>query len=119
MEDPQWIDDGPVLRPYALTRGRTPPPATSFDLLCLIVSTEVEPPVGADLGPEHHRLLRLVRRARRLVELAADTDLPLGVLRLLLTDLQTHDLITAHPPATTAHPDPALLHEVLKGLQAL
>ncbi|MEU9887886.1 DUF742 domain-containing protein [Sphaerisporangium sp. NPDC051011] len=119
-EEPQWIDDGPVLRPYALTRGRTPPPASSFDLLALIVSTTTdEPPAGTDLGPEHLRLLHLVRRARRVADLASDLNLPLAVTRLLLSDLQSRNLITVRPPAMDKIPDAALLHEVLKGLQAL
>ncbi|GII62909.1 hypothetical protein Skr01_29940 [Sphaerisporangium krabiense] len=156
MDDDEmdWIDDGPVLRPYALTGGRTPPAASDFDLLAIITATggmaatggdtpngrahttgvpapareasatRAAPPPGVfpptGLGPEHHRILHLTRRPRRLVELAADVNLPLGVVRLLLSDLCSHDLLTVHSPAPAAlaH-DPSLLHEVLKGLRAL
>ncbi|GII86646.1 hypothetical protein Ssi03_46360 [Sphaerisporangium siamense] len=136
-DEMDWIDDGPVLRPYALTGGRTPPPAADFDLLAIVTTTAAaawpeEPATRAagrpsadvflptGLGPEHHRILDLARRPRRLVELAAEVTLPLGVVRLLLSDLHARDLLTVHPPAPAplTH-DPSLLHEVLKGLQAL
>ncbi|WP_214415515.1 DUF742 domain-containing protein [Sphaerisporangium fuscum] len=120
MEEPELIDDGPVLRPYALARGRTPPPAASFDMLTLVVATGTPPPDTAELGPEHLRLLALARRTRPLVEVASDLDLPLGVMRLLLSDLLTHGLITTRPPAAVAkRPEASLLQEVIKGLQAL
>jgi Protein of unknown function (DUF742) len=121
MDGTEWIDDGPVVRPYALTRGRTPPSAKSFDLLTLIVATGTEAaPDTADLGPEHRRLLEMVRRARPVVEVASDIDLPLGVIRLLLDDLLTHGLILTRPPAaTTPSAEAGILQEVIKGLQAL
>lgn len=120
MEEPELIDDGPVLRPYALTRGRTPPSAKSFDLLTLVAATGSGNPDATDLGPEHHRLLGLVRRARPVVEVASDIDLPLGVIRLLLDDLLTHGLILTRPPApATRAPQADLLQEVIKGLRAL
>jgi hypothetical protein len=120
MDEPELIDDGPVVRPYALTRGRTPPSAKSFDLFTLIVATGTQAPYTADLGPEHRRLLALVGRARPVVEVASDVDLPLGVIRLLLDDLLTHGLILARSPSSAADfTEAGLLQEVIKGLQAL
>ncbi|MEO3809302.1 DUF742 domain-containing protein [Sphaerisporangium sp. B11E5] len=118
--DGEWIDDVPVVRPFALARGRTPPPASSFDLLSLIVATGAGAPEDAGLGPEHRRLLTLVRRSRPLVEVAADLDLPLGVLRLLLADLRDEGLIQARPPEPPGPvPRADLLREVIQGLRAL
>ncbi|MFC6080319.1 DUF742 domain-containing protein [Sphaerisporangium aureirubrum] len=116
----EWIDDGPVVRPFALVRGRTPPPASSFELLTLIVATGADAPGAAELGPEHRRLLALVRRSRPVVEVASDVDLPLGVLRLLLADLLDQGLILTRSP-TPAGPVPQaeLLREVIEGLRAL
>ncbi|WP_248963053.1 DUF742 domain-containing protein [Sphaerisporangium perillae] len=120
MDEPEVIDDGPVLRPYALAKGRTPPPAKAFDLLTLIAATGTEAADTLDLGPEHRLLLTLVHESRPLVEVASDIDLPLGVIRLLLADLLAHGLITAQPPTPGATASQAgLLQEVLKGLQAL
>ncbi|MFC4533855.1 DUF742 domain-containing protein [Sphaerisporangium dianthi] len=120
MDESEVVDDGPVVRPYALAKGRTPPPAASFDLLTHIVATGAPPLHTADLGPEHHRLLALVPEPRPLVEVAADIDLPVGLIRLLLADLVTHGLVAARPPAPDARtPKAALLQEVIKGLQAL
>ncbi|MFC4591469.1 DUF742 domain-containing protein [Sphaerisporangium corydalis] len=120
MDEPELIDDGPVLRPYALVRGRTPPSAKAFDLLSVVAATGTPVPPNADLGPEHLRLLALVRRARPVVEVASDVDLPIGVIRLLLDDLLTLGLILNRPPAPVATtPHVTLLQEVLKGLQSL
>ncbi|MET8140075.1 DUF742 domain-containing protein [Sphaerisporangium sp. NPDC005288] len=119
MDEPEVIDDGPVVRPYALAKGRTPPPAEAFDLLAHLAATGT-PPSGADLGPEHHRLLGLVQEPRPLVEVAADIDLPLGLVRLLLADLVSCGAVQARPQApSTRNPRAALLQEVIKGIQAL
>src|SRR6266487_446858 len=59
-EEDQWLDEeaGPVVRPYALTRGRTRPTGETLDLIALVTAirgVEVDP-VGLD--PEHLALLR-------------------------------------------------------------
>ncbi|GAA1264467.1 DUF742 domain-containing protein [Sphaerisporangium rubeum] len=119
--DGEWIDDVPVVRPFALAGGRTPPPASSFDLLTLVVATGVGVPEAATgLGPEHRRLLTLVRRSRPVAEVAADLDLPLGVLRLLLADLRDQGLIRSRAPKPSGStPRADLLREVLDGLKTL
>jgi hypothetical protein len=120
VTEQEWIDDGPVVRPFALARGRTPPPASSFDLLTHIEATGADVPAAAELGPEHRRLLTLVRRPRPVVEVASDIDLPLGVLRLLLSDLLDQGLILTRSPKPSGPVSRAdLLREVIQGLQAL
>ena len=89
-DDRLWLDAqaGPVVRPYALTRGRTRPGGEAFDLVSTvsITSAWVTDPDG--LEPEHVSVLQLARRPTTVVDIASDVDLPLGVVRILLADLR-------------------------------
>jgi hypothetical protein len=114
-----WIDDGPVVRPYALTRGRVRPSSAEFDLLARVVATGAPVPYGADLGPHHRRLLTVLRRAKPLAEVASETDLPIGVVRVLLSDLLDHGLIQVRRPAAELPAGENILMEVINGLRAL
>lgn len=63
---PHWFDDeaGPVVRPYAMTRGRTSHPGQHrLDLIALVVAeTAADDPVwDMTLSPEHAHILGLCR----------------------------------------------------------
>ncbi|MFE3449718.1 DUF742 domain-containing protein [Nonomuraea sp. NPDC059194] len=120
----EWVDEeaGPVVRPYAMTRGRTRPSSSSVDLLSVVASTGAPVPSQADLGSQHRRLLEYVSMGRTgpVVEVASETGLPVGVVRVLLADLLDHGLILVRPPVpTAASPTESLLREVINGLRAL
>ena len=90
-------ESGPVVRPYAVTGGRTEPAdGEVLTLLTLLVATGRPLPTDdpARLAPEHHRLLGLCGRQMTLADLAADTALPLGVVRVLVADLTELGAIT-------------------------
>ncbi len=118
----QWLDEeaGPVVRPYALTRGRTRPAGETLDLIALVTAVrgvEVDP-VGLD--PEHLALLAMCRLPASVADLAADLDLPLWVIQVLLADLRARSLIYVHHPTPPAQlPDPRILKEVADGLRRL
>lgn len=122
----QWYDNeaGPLVRPYAMTGGRTQPGPTGvrFDLIAL-VTLETDAPGDDDalLGPEHRNLIDLCRaETQSVAELAADTDLPVGVVRVLLGDLLERGRVTVSRPVPPAQlPDERILHEVIAGLRAL
>jgi len=118
----RWLDEeaGAVVRPYALTRGRTRPTGGRLDLIALI--TAVSDVQGSEfgLGPEHRALLRICRRPTSVADLAADLDLPVGVIRILLGDLRERGLINVHNPIPAAClPDRRILQEVVDGLRRL
>jgi Protein of unknown function (DUF742) len=74
------------------------------------------------LGDEHVSLLDLCRMSGPLsvAELAADADLPLGVVRVLLGDLLDAGRIRLTRPTPPAElPDVALLSHVIAGLKSL
>lgn len=121
-KEDQWLDEeaGPVVRPYALTRGRTRPTGEALDLIALVTTVrgvEVNP-MGLD--PEHLALLRMCRLPASVADLAADLDLPVGVVQILLADLRERSLIHVHHPTLPARlPDPRILREVADGLRRL
>jgi hypothetical protein len=121
-KEDQWLDEeaGPVVRPYALTRGRTRPTGEALDLIALVTAVrgvEVNP---TGLDPEHLALLRMCRLPASVADLAADLDLPVGVVQILLADLRERSLIHVHHPTLPARlPDPRILREVADGLRKL
>lgn len=122
-DDTRWLDEqaGPVVRPYAVTRGRARPVAGQFDLLTYVIA---EPTADADqpgLQPEARAILRMLANGPATVaELASRLNLATGVLRVLLGDLLAAELITVHPPAAVRQlPDDSVLKAVIDGLRAV
>jgi hypothetical protein len=118
----RWMDAeaGPVVRPYALIRGRTRPTGDSLDLIALVTAVRGATPDSVDLDPEHLEVLRLCRLPASVADLAADLDLPVGVVRILIADLRDRSLIRIHHPVSPARlPDPRILREVADGLRRL
>ncbi len=125
MARDRWRDRkaGPVVRPYALTGGRTEPAGREvLDLITIIVATDPAER-GSDpieLSPEDRRILGLCRRPVTVTDVASITELPLGVVRVLLADLIARGRITVVPQQPAAkQPSGDLLKEVLHGLRAL
>ncbi|NUR62435.1 MAG: DUF742 domain-containing protein [Catenulispora sp.] len=120
--EPRWFDDeaGPLVRLYALTRGRARPVREVFDLLALI-ATRARPGPEAGFGPEHTAVLDLCDPVPRSVaDLASDCGLPLGVVRVILSDLLESGCVRVSGPAVPdGVPDERILREVINGLRAL
>jgi len=119
--DERWLDAeaGPVVRPYALTQGRTRHSGESFDLVATVVATRaIADP--ASLAPEHISVLQLARAPTTVADIASDVDLPLGVVRIILADLRELGLIAIRAPVVMAERvDTHTLREVLNGLRGL
>lgn len=65
------------------------------------------------------RLLRLCQPRATVAELAADLDLPLGVVRILIADLREHGLVSIDKPARPGLTDVRILKEVADALRRL
>ncbi len=112
-----------MVRPYAVTGGRTEPARGELlDLVAVIVATGQ--PVTADdrmrQTPEHRAILALCDSHVTVADLAAETGLPVGVVRVLLADLTTQGAVTVapkRPPGQRTETD--VLQEILNGLRAL
>jgi hypothetical protein len=123
--DDRWYDQaaGPIVRPYAMTGGRTRPRGggDAFDLITLVFGAD---PASVDrygLDPEHLEVLALCRRPTPVADIASEIDLPLGVVRVLLSDLRDKGLIDVRQPMASSlqPPDEQVLRQVLDGLRAL
>jgi hypothetical protein len=113
-------DAGPVVRPYALTGGRTRPRGESFDLLALAQSAVDARAIDRMfLEPEQAQVLRFCRKPTSVADLASELDLPLGVVRIMLSDLRERGLITIGKPVITGLTDPRVLKEVADALRRL
>jgi len=114
-----------VVRPYALTAGRTRPTGASIDLIALVsairsrTGTELAPEDATELGPEHLRLLRFCRSRASVADLATELDLPLGVVRILLADLRERGLVSINQPVASGLSDVRILKEVADALRRL
>lgn len=120
--DKRWYgdDSGPMLRLYALTRGRARTTGEEFDVIALVLA-RTQPENDLTLSPEQALILELCRDAMLSVaEIAARSGLPVSVLRVLLADLHEagHVQIT-QPDVPGRLPNDHILREVLHGLRAL
>ncbi|AJE86913.1 hypothetical protein SLNWT_6537 [Streptomyces albus] len=107
-----------------MTRGRTTSPAQHrLDLIAVVVAESRAHDPGADqtLSPEHVDIVALCRDTPQSVaELAAELDLPIGVVRVLIGDLVTAELVHVTRPVPPAElPDESILRDVIDGLRAL
>ncbi|MGW4794563.1 DUF742 domain-containing protein [Nonomuraea sp. NPDC004297] len=126
-DGPQWFDEeaGPVVRPYALIRGRTRSSGDAFDLVATVRAIGGGPGGGPNggpggVGPEQQLILRAARDPISLADLAVELDLPVGVVRVLLGDMRDHGLISVtSPSAGGARSNERILKEVINGLRAL
>jgi hypothetical protein len=118
----RWLDQeaGPVVRPYAVTKGRTAPDGEeSFGLIDVVVATGELPTQHFRPGPEHRRILGICQRPVPIVDLASEVDLPVGVVRVLLGDLTRHGMMRVASAQQQQVPDQQLLRMVLDGLESL
>jgi hypothetical protein len=119
----RWLDReaGPVVRPYAVTKGRTVPASGSYVGLIDTVLAEPDAQLPADtrLNPEHWRVLSRCVQPITVVDLASDADLPVGVVRVLLSDLSLWGAVRLVQAPRGRVTDERLLRDVLHGLQAL
>ncbi|MDT0306079.1 DUF742 domain-containing protein [Streptomyces sp. DSM 44917] len=109
---------GPMIRPYAITRGRTRPGRNDIDLISLVTTVRL-PEQGARLQPEQLRALRLCRTPTAVVEVAAHLALPVSVVRILLADLLDQGLIGLSSPDASTTRDVHFLQAVIDGIRNL
>lgn len=129
LEPPRVADDDAyTVRPYAVTAGRVSAATASLPMEAL-----VEAPADAyqrkGLTPERRQILQLAAgQFQSIAELSAHTRLPLGVVRVLVSDLASEKYPTIHIGGTAddvsthdAHGGLSLklLESVLDGIAAL
>ncbi|MFC9844641.1 DUF742 domain-containing protein [Streptomyces sp. NPDC060223] len=111
----------PLVRPYAMTGGRTRP---RYQLAIeALVHTTAQPHQMQGQLPEHQRICNLCREIKSVAEISALLTIPLGVARILVADLAEAGLVAIHQPGgdenAGGQPDVTLLERVLSGLRKL
>src|ERR1700755_2156664 len=68
----EWFDDeaGPVVRPYAVTGGRTRPSKGSLELVALVTTTSHGRAAAASLDHEQRAIAALCLRLQSIVEIS-------------------------------------------------
>ena len=119
----EWYDEdaGPVVRPYAVTGGRTRPAANrALELEALVFTTAHGRAMVRNLDPEQQDIVLLCQNIQSIAEISARLNLPVGVARVLVGDMIDAGLVHVTRPARpTERPDVALMEKVLDGLQTL
>lgn len=117
---------GALVRPYAVTRGRTRP-RLEIALEALVETTARGRSAGTangGYGREHQIISALCDgRHQSLAEIAARMQLPLGVARVLIADMAAEGLVAVYEPTSLEDTNDAvgteLLERVLSGLRRL
>jgi hypothetical protein len=114
--DDAWLDgdSGRLVRPYAVTNGRTSA-SVQLDLLSMVVATGGSHSL---LEPDHLQALGLCLRPASVAEIAARLRLPAAVTKVLLADLVDCGAVRTAPPQSGSDTsNRALLERLLDGLQ--
>ncbi|MEU9402515.1 DUF742 domain-containing protein [Streptomyces sp. SID4985] len=111
----------PLVRPYAMTGGRTRP-RYQLAIEALVHTTAAPHQMQGQL-PEHQRICNLCREIKSVAEISALLTIPLGVARILVADLAEAGLVAIHQPGgdenAGGQPAVTLLERVLSGLRKL
>ncbi|PZF95415.1 DUF742 domain-containing protein [Micromonospora deserti] len=116
-EDPR----GALVRPYAVTRGRTEP-RQDIALEAVLSASATAVAEARFAGHDKYRIATVCEgRAQSLAEVAAYTRMPLGVTRVLVADMVAEGLLTLHTaaPAEGFEERMEILGRVLSGLRRL
>lgn len=116
--DEAWYDDeaGPMVRPYTITRGRTPGKHKQrLDTATQVVTVEPRPETPRlELTPEHRAIIGACHRPVSLAELSAALEQPMGVVRVLCGDLLDHGAVLVRTPRSEVSRD--ILEQVYRGV---
>jgi hypothetical protein len=106
------------VRPYALTGGRT---RGRYQLLVetIISVPQYDPGLSTVLMPESRALYERARSKMSIAELSAVLTMPLGVVRVLISDLAGQGAVFIHPTGQAYEYDRHMLERILDGLTQL
>ncbi|MGK8558625.1 DUF742 domain-containing protein [Nocardia gipuzkoensis] len=113
-------DAGPLVRLYAITRGRGRAVRPELNVATLVVDAG-HGTVLRRTEPEYAAIVQLCRTPQSVAEVAAQLGLPLTMTKVLVGDLIDDGLLVsrAQPAAVAANADLGLLRAVLNGIRAI
>ena len=108
-----------LVRPYAVTGGRTKP-SYQLQIEAMVSASHYEARDLSSLSPECQSILGYCRDWRSVAEISAVLRMPLGVARVLIGDMAMEGLVRVHQADhNQGRPDLNLLERVLSGLRKL
>jgi hypothetical protein len=117
--NPSEEDEDFLVRPYAVTGGRTEP-RYQLEIEAMVVAAYYDARDLSLLTPECQSILEFCRDWRSVAEVSAVLQMPLGVARILIADLAAEGLVRIHQlNHAQGGPDVKLLERVLSGLRKL
>jgi Protein of unknown function (DUF742) len=107
-----WHQGDRVVPVYAFTRGRTRPTGQELPLEALVTATELAVQQEAALQVEWRAIVRMCTRPTSVVEIGVALRVPVGVARVLVSDLANAGYLMVHLPRA-AESDDGPGHEIL------
>ncbi len=105
---------GAVIRPYFLTGGRTTSIGEDLPMESLVVASN---PVRSSLTSETRLIIDLCSEPVAIAEIAARASIPLGVARVLVSDLAAMGSVQVYE--TVVEGDFDLIRRLMAGVRAL
>jgi hypothetical protein len=106
-----------LVRPYLITGGRTEP-VDELPMEALLEALPSAAERAESLRFEPQRVIQLCQTRQSVAEVAAKLEIPLGVARVLVSDLVADGLVRVHRTASADGPDVHLLERLLDGLRS-
>jgi hypothetical protein len=118
--EPRDPRDPRLVPVYAITRGRTRSTGEDLPWETLVNSTKAGMSSLPRLRFEQARIVRYCRTPVSVAEVAVELKVPLGVARVLVSDLNTDGMLSVHRPNLTdaGRPSTEILERLLAGLKA-
>jgi hypothetical protein len=116
-----WRGDARVVPAYALTQGRTRSAGNELQLETLVTATELSGRYTAALQMESQAIVAMSGRPISVAEIGALLHLPIGVARVLVSDLAHAGYLRVSAPIpvdVNGRPSLEILERLLDGLRA-
>ena len=114
------VGPGRLVRPYALTGGRTRSVGEDVPFETLVVATAEGAARAPELPWEQRAIAEMCNRPISVAEIGAHLQVPLVTAKVLVGDMCAAGLVDVHRPEPRGErPDLLLLERVLDGLKAL
>jgi len=113
--EPMDLDQAPV-RPFLVTSGRTKG-ALDIPIEAQVVTTQRGRGARRSLAYEYRDIVNLCDEPLAVAEVAARLSLHLGVIRVLISDLQHHGLVDTYQSAADVADDVDIILRVIDGLK--
>jgi hypothetical protein len=113
---PAPVGPGPGVRPFLVTSGRTAA-ASAIGVETQVMTTARGETVVETLTFEYRDIVALCAEPVAVAEIAARLSLHLGVIRVLVTDLQQQGLVSTHVPQVDPTDDVDIILRVINALR--